>query len=68
MIVSAASEVTQILEDERINLTASLSDFWVLAAALKQFVAHDNGGDLPLEVITSLCLATQCLGALPTPA
>ena len=53
----AAPEVKQILEDERTSLTASSSDFWILAAALKQFVYDDNGGDLPLEVIAARSLS-----------
>jgi amyloid beta precursor protein binding protein 1 len=40
----------QILADDSMQLTSSSSDFWILCAALKHFVANEGGGHLPLEV------------------
>ena len=49
MALLAASELRSILEDECCSsLSATSSDFWVMAAALKRFL--DEHGTLPLEV------------------
>ncbi|CAL8467774.1 g7312 [Coccomyxa elongata] len=45
---SISPELNQILEDERTNLTPDSTEFWVLAAALKQFFTENNG-QLPVE-------------------
>ncbi len=49
-VYCVAPEVKQILEDERTNLTSDSSEYWVLAAALKQFFT-ENSGQLPVEVV-----------------
>ncbi|KIY97632.1 NEDD8-activating enzyme E1 regulatory subunit [Monoraphidium neglectum] len=46
---SIPSEVRRILEDERTEVGPSSDDFWVMAAALKEFVAQEGEGCLPLE-------------------
>lgn len=46
---SIPSDVRRILEDERTQVGPSSDDFWVMAAALKAFVAQEGEGCLPLE-------------------
>lgn len=43
-------EVQQILRDEKAsNISEKSDEFWVLAAALKEFVENEGKGDLPLS-------------------
>ena len=40
-----------MLRDESAaSLTPASSDFWVMAAALRDFVDHEGGGKLPVQV------------------
>ncbi len=49
--MSAASEVAALMRDECASALTPASDlFWVLVAALRDFVAAEGCGDLPLEV------------------
>ncbi|GAU31908.1 hypothetical protein TSUD_270930 [Trifolium subterraneum] len=43
------SELQQILNDSSVEVDSSSSDFWVLVAALKEFVTNEGGGEAPLE-------------------
>ncbi|OIW05949.1 hypothetical protein TanjilG_07225 [Lupinus angustifolius] len=44
-----SSELQQILNDSSAEVDSSSSDFWVLVAALKEFIANEGGGEAPLE-------------------
>lgn len=44
-----SSELQLILNDSSVEVDSSSSDFWVLVAALKDFVANEGGGEAPLE-------------------
>lgn len=44
-----SSELQQILNDSSAEVDSSSSDFWVLVAALKDFVTNEVGGEAPLE-------------------
>ncbi|KAE9593070.1 hypothetical protein Lal_00029118 [Lupinus albus] len=44
-----SSELQQILNDNSAEVDSSSSDFWVLVAALKEFIANEGGGEAPLE-------------------
>ncbi|CAJ2654859.1 unnamed protein product [Trifolium pratense] len=44
-----SSELQQILNDSSVEVDSSSSDFWVLVAALKDFVTNEGGGEAPLE-------------------
>ncbi|XP_002975259.2 NEDD8-activating enzyme E1 regulatory subunit AXL [Selaginella moellendorffii] len=46
---SLSSEVKAILEDGAADVDSSSSDFWILVAALKGFVASEGGGEFPLD-------------------
>lgn len=59
----AAAEVQQILEEDSTQPTASSSDFWIMCAALKQYVANEGGCYLPLEVSPSDDIAATVLPA-----
>ena len=51
MHACAASEVASILFSLRTaSLERSASDFWVMAAALRDFVEAEGGGNLPIQV------------------
>ncbi|EYU34031.1 hypothetical protein ABFS82_13G014900 [Erythranthe guttata] len=39
----------QIINDSCSDVNSSSSDFWVLVAALKEFIANEGGGEAPLE-------------------
>ncbi|XP_051125849.1 NEDD8-activating enzyme E1 regulatory subunit AXR1-like [Andrographis paniculata] len=39
----------QILNDRCADVNSDSSDFWVLVAALKEFIANEGGGEAPLE-------------------
>ncbi|KAM5580640.1 hypothetical protein ABKV19_010075 [Rosa sericea] len=42
-------ELQQIISDSRSEIDSSSSDFWVMVAALKEFLANEGGGEAPLE-------------------
>lgn len=44
-----SSELQQILNDSSAEVDSSSSDFWMLVAALKDFVTNEVGGEAPLE-------------------
>ncbi|CAK8575404.1 unnamed protein product [Lathyrus sativus] len=44
-----SSELQQMLDDSSAEVDSSSSDFWVLVAALKDFVTNEGGGEAPLE-------------------
>ncbi|KQK12447.1 NEDD8-activating enzyme E1 regulatory subunit AXR1 isoform X5 [Brachypodium distachyon] len=44
-----STEIRQIIDDSSSEVNLSSSDFWVLVAALKEFIANEGNGDLPLE-------------------
>ncbi|CAL5211730.1 unnamed protein product [Lathyrus oleraceus] len=44
-----SSELQQMLNDSSAEVDSSSSDFWVLVAALKDFVTNEGGGEAPLE-------------------
>lgn len=46
-MVCVAQSVKEILEDDAIHLRSDMSDFWIVAAALKRFL--DDYGVLPLN-------------------
>ncbi|KAL8474282.1 hypothetical protein ACS0TY_030929 [Phlomoides rotata] len=39
----------QIINDSCAEVNSNSSDFWVLVAALKEFIANEGGGEAPLE-------------------
>ncbi|PPD89281.1 hypothetical protein GOBAR_DD13778 [Gossypium barbadense] len=39
----------QIINDSCAEVGSSSSDFWVMVAALKEFIANEGGGEVPLE-------------------
>eukprot|EP00897_Mesotaenium_endlicherianum_P006793 jgi/Mesen1/6141/ME000314S05147 len=44
-----SSDLQAILNDKAAEVTPSSSIFWVMVAALKEFVANEGGRDLPLD-------------------
>lgn len=44
-----SSELQRVLNDSAAELNSRSSDFWVLVAALKEFIANEGEGDLPLD-------------------
>ncbi|KAG2716997.1 hypothetical protein I3760_03G153800 [Carya illinoinensis] len=44
-----SSELQQILNDNRAEVDSNSSDFWVMVAALKEFIANEGSGEAPLE-------------------
>ncbi|XP_031500977.1 NEDD8-activating enzyme E1 regulatory subunit AXR1-like isoform X2 [Nymphaea colorata] len=44
-----SSQLRQIIEDNSAKVFAGSSDFWVLVAALKEFIENQGNGDAPLE-------------------
>lgn len=48
----AASEVKAIVEDEAASVSKESDNYWVLAAALKRYLANEGNGQLPIEVYT----------------
>ncbi|KAL6136889.1 hypothetical protein ACLB2K_062184 [Fragaria x ananassa] len=44
-----SSELQQMISDSRSEIDSSSSDFWVMVAALKEFLANEGGGEAPLE-------------------
>ncbi|KAL5684226.1 hypothetical protein ACJX0J_010611, partial [Zea mays] len=43
------NEIRQIIDDDSAEVNSSSSDFWILVAALKEFIAKEGNGELPLE-------------------
>lgn len=55
----AASEVQAVLRDEKAaSLTEQSTDFWIMAAALRDYVDAEGEGSLPVEV--GGCLLIAC--------
>ncbi|RLN19565.1 NEDD8-activating enzyme E1 regulatory subunit-like isoform X1 [Panicum miliaceum] len=44
-----SNEIRRIIDDNSAEVDSSSSDFWILVAALKEFVANEGNGELPLE-------------------
>uniref|UniRef100_A0A0D9W0S4 NEDD8-activating enzyme E1 regulatory subunit n=1 Tax=Leersia perrieri TaxID=77586 RepID=A0A0D9W0S4_9ORYZ len=44
-----SDDIRQIIDDSSTEVSSSSSDFWVLVAALKEFIANEVNGELPLE-------------------
>ncbi|XP_072991394.1 NEDD8-activating enzyme E1 regulatory subunit AXR1-like [Typha latifolia] len=44
-----SSQISQIIEDTSIEVDSSSPDFWVLVAALKEFIENEGDGEPPLE-------------------
>jgi len=44
-----SNEIRQIIDDNSAEVNSSSSDFWILVAALKEFVTNEGNGELPLE-------------------
>eukprot|EP00250_Pteridium_aquilinum_P009703 c18873_g1_i2 orf=127-1713(+) len=44
-----SSELQKVLSDSAAELNSGSSDFWVMVAALKEFIANEGEGDLPLD-------------------
>ncbi|KAL1362775.1 hypothetical protein AAHE18_03G105000 [Arachis hypogaea] len=42
-------DLQRILNDSSSEVDSNSSDFWVLVAALKEFIANEGGGEAPLE-------------------
>ncbi|KAE8075706.1 hypothetical protein FH972_014399 [Carpinus fangiana] len=42
-------DLQQILNDSSAEVDSNSSDFWVMVAALKEFIANEGGGEAPLE-------------------
>lgn len=43
------AELQRVLDDSATEVISSSSDFWVMVAALKEFIANEGEGELPLE-------------------
>ncbi|GAY56783.1 hypothetical protein CUMW_174480 [Citrus unshiu] len=48
-IIAIGSDLQQIINDSSAELSSTSSDFWVMVAALKEFIATEGGGEAPLE-------------------
>ncbi|XP_047342044.1 NEDD8-activating enzyme E1 regulatory subunit AXR1-like isoform X2 [Impatiens glandulifera] len=44
-----SSNITRIINDNCAEVDSSSSDFWVMVAALKEFIANEGDGEPPLE-------------------
>ncbi|KAI3732501.1 hypothetical protein L1987_63706 [Smallanthus sonchifolius] len=44
-----SSDLKRILDDPCAEVESGASDFWVMVAALKEFIANEGGGEAPLE-------------------
>ncbi|XP_010278678.1 PREDICTED: NEDD8-activating enzyme E1 regulatory subunit AXR1-like [Nelumbo nucifera] len=44
-----SSRLRQIIEDSSAEVDSSSSDFWVMVAAVKDFIVNEGGGEAPLE-------------------
>ncbi|GMP54009.1 hypothetical protein CsSME_00019293 [Camellia sinensis var. sinensis] len=43
------SNLQRIINDSCADIDSNMSDFWVMVAALKEFIANEGGGEAPLE-------------------
>lgn len=43
------SELQRVLNDSAAEVNSSSSDFWVMVAALKEFISNEGEGDVPLD-------------------
>lgn len=44
-----SSDLQKIISDSCAEVDSNSSDFWVMVAALKEFIANEGGGEAPLE-------------------
>ncbi|XP_021822830.1 NEDD8-activating enzyme E1 regulatory subunit AXR1-like [Prunus avium] len=44
-----SSDLQQLIGDRFVEVDSSSSDFWVMVAALKEFIENEGGGEAPLE-------------------
>ncbi|KAJ7948152.1 NEDD8-activating enzyme E1 regulatory subunit [Quillaja saponaria] len=44
-----SSDLQQIINDSSAEVDSNSSDFWVMVAALKEFITNEGGGEVPLE-------------------
>ncbi|XVE74469.1 hypothetical protein DITRI_Ditri12bG0019500 [Diplodiscus trichospermus] len=44
-----SSDLQRIINDSCAEVDSNSSDFWVMVAALKEFIANEGGGEVPLE-------------------
>ncbi|KAJ0051477.1 hypothetical protein Pint_02033 [Pistacia integerrima] len=44
-----SSDLRQIINDSHAEVNSNSSDFWVMVAALKEFIANEGDGEAPLE-------------------
>ncbi|CAN6571601.1 unnamed protein product [Malus baccata var. baccata] len=44
-----SSDLQQVIGDSCVEVDSSSSDFWVMVAALKEFIENEGGGEAPLE-------------------
>eukprot|EP00271_Cylindrocystis_brebissonii_P006750 TRINITY_DN19540_c0_g1_i1.p1 TRINITY_DN19540_c0_g1~~TRINITY_DN19540_c0_g1_i1.p1 ORF type:complete len:532 (+),score=94.51 TRINITY_DN19540_c0_g1_i1:244-1839(+) len=44
-----SSELQSVLSDKAAEVTSTSHPFWIMVAALKEFIEHEGGGDLPLD-------------------
>ncbi|CAL5403458.1 unnamed protein product [Camellia sinensis] len=47
--ISCCSNLQWIINDSRADVDSNSSDFWVMVAALKEFIANEGRGETPLE-------------------
>ncbi|KAG5578528.1 hypothetical protein H5410_058662 [Solanum commersonii] len=46
---SRSANLQKIIDDSCTEVDSNSSDFWVMVAALKEFIANEGGGETPLE-------------------
>lgn len=44
-----SSNLQRILNDSCADISSNSSDFWVMVAALKEFITHERAGEVPLD-------------------
>ncbi|KAJ8435477.1 hypothetical protein Cgig2_033216 [Carnegiea gigantea] len=44
-----SSNLERILNDSCADISSNSSDFWVMVAALKEFITHEGAGEVPLD-------------------
>ncbi|KAM1015943.1 hypothetical protein ACFX2A_046682 [Malus domestica] len=44
-----SSDLQQVIGDSCVEIDSGSSDFWVMVAALKEFIENEGGGEAPLE-------------------
>ncbi|KAK9155706.1 hypothetical protein Sjap_003186 [Stephania japonica] len=56
-----SSSMHQIINDHSVEVDSTSSDFWVMVAALKEFIANEGNGEAPLEgSIPDMTSSTEC--------